>query len=468
MPRLTTDETAPELPARVRPGTAAGTRPDGHARARRRAARDGRRRHQAAPARLDPRGHVPRSWSSRRSCSSCSPRPSPARWSTAVFGLTAIMLFGTSAVYHRGTLVPPGHAVAAPARPHEHLPHHRRAPTRPLAVLLLPTDLGDTLLVVVWAGALLGLLARDLLARRAALGLRARLRRARLGGRLVYLPAVLPATGGPAIVWLVAGGGLAYSSAPSSTALKRPNPSPQWFGFHEIFHVLTVVGYGCHYVAVSIASYAPLSLRRDGHRPCSGGSPATGCCSRTREQRRAVEVAPSGTPRLSSSSSPTTPSGADDQRAPGDPLARLPDGHHGADVLDRPGHRQRAPLLALSSPAAHAAGHDEHLRARVDQPARATPGTAGRSRSARRTAGRRPRARAAGRRTGPGTSRSDSRCPNASYRCTLRYDPDELARRVHRDDRVHRAVVAARRPGRRASPPAPPRPSTCAAARAAS
>jgi hemolysin III len=37
---------------------------------------------------------------------------------------------------------------------------------------------------------------------------------------------------------------------------KRPNPSPRWFGFHEVFHVLTVVGYTCHYVAVSIASYS--------------------------------------------------------------------------------------------------------------------------------------------------------------------------------------------------------------------
>ena len=38
-------------------------------------------------------------------------------------------------------------------------------------------------------------------------------------------------------------------------ALKKPDPSPRWFGFHEIFHACTVAAFICHYIAVSIATY---------------------------------------------------------------------------------------------------------------------------------------------------------------------------------------------------------------------
>ena len=62
-------------------------------------------------------------------------------------------------------------------------------------------------------------------------------------------------SGGLAIVLLIAGGGLAYTLGAVVYGTKWPNPSPRWFGFHEIFHVLTVIGYGCHYIAVSMASY---------------------------------------------------------------------------------------------------------------------------------------------------------------------------------------------------------------------
>jgi hemolysin III len=59
--------------------------------------------------------------------------------------------------------------------------------------------------------------------------------------------------GGPAVVWLVAGGGLAYTLGAVVYGIKKPNPSPRWFGFHEIFHSLTVVGYTCHYIAAAMA-----------------------------------------------------------------------------------------------------------------------------------------------------------------------------------------------------------------------
>jgi hemolysin III len=61
---------------------------------------------------------------------------------------------------------------------------------------------------------------------------------------------------GPAVVWFLAAGGAAYTLGAVVYALKRPNPSPRWFGFHEVFHALTVIGFGCTYVSVSLATYA--------------------------------------------------------------------------------------------------------------------------------------------------------------------------------------------------------------------
>ena len=63
------------------------------------------------------------------------------------------------------------------------------------------------------------------------------------------------ATGGAAVVSLLAVGGVLYSVGGVVYALKRPNPSPRWFGFHEVFHALTLGAYVVHYIAVSIATY---------------------------------------------------------------------------------------------------------------------------------------------------------------------------------------------------------------------
>ncbi|MDM7830748.1 PAQR family membrane homeostasis protein TrhA [Cellulomonas edaphi] len=181
-----------------------------------------------------------------------SPTPA-AKWSTAVFGLSAVMLFGTSAIYHRGRWSPRVSAILR-RLDHTNIFLIIAGTYTPLAVLLLPAATARTLLIIVWSGALVGLLARVFW----------------LGApRWVYVPvyvalgwvavAFLPQfyrAGGAAIMWLVIAGGLAYTLGAVVYGLKRPNPSPRWFGFHEIFHALTVVGFTCHYVAVSTAAYA--------------------------------------------------------------------------------------------------------------------------------------------------------------------------------------------------------------------
>ena len=54
---------------------------------------------------------------------------------------------------------------------------------------------------------------------------------------------------------LVAAGGILYTLGGVVYGLKRPNPSPRWFGFHEVFHAFTLLAFITHYIAVSFATY---------------------------------------------------------------------------------------------------------------------------------------------------------------------------------------------------------------------
>lgn len=174
--------------------------------------------------------------------------PTPAaRWSTAVFGLATTALFSLSAVYHRGRWQA-GTLAVLRRLDHSNIFLVIAGTYTPLAVLLLPERTSLILLTVVWAGALIGIALRVFW----------------LGApRWLYVPIYialgwvavwfLPAfqrTGGPAVMWLVIAGGLGYTLGAVVYATKRPNPSPQWFGFHEIFHIGTLIGYTCHAIAI--------------------------------------------------------------------------------------------------------------------------------------------------------------------------------------------------------------------------
>jgi len=68
-------------------------------------------------------------------------------------------------------------------------------------------------------------------------------------GWIVVVPAyrVLPNLSAYSIVWLTAGG-LAYSLGAVIYAMKKPDPVPGWFGFHEVFHVFVLAGAGSHFL----------------------------------------------------------------------------------------------------------------------------------------------------------------------------------------------------------------------------
>ena len=59
--------------------------------------------------------------------------------------------------------------------------------------------------------------------------------------------------GGPLCFYLVVAGGLAYTLGALAYALKRPKLAPRVFGYHELFHVGTLIGAGLNFWALSVA-----------------------------------------------------------------------------------------------------------------------------------------------------------------------------------------------------------------------
>ncbi|MFC8504625.1 hemolysin III family protein [Pedococcus sp. NPDC057267] len=175
----------------------------------------------------------------------------PARIAATVFSVTAWLLFGTSAVYHRGNWSP---RVAAVLKRMDHSNIFLIiAGTYTPFAMLLPRAQATQMLLIVWIGAIAGVLFRVFWVG-APRWLYTPIYVA-LGWVAVFYMGPLLHFGGPAIVTLIAVGGVLYTVGALVYGIKRPNPSPRWFGFHEIFHTLTVAAFAVHYIAASMSLY---------------------------------------------------------------------------------------------------------------------------------------------------------------------------------------------------------------------
>lgn len=172
-----------------------------------------------------------------------------ARISAAVFTLCAVLLFGVSAVYHRGTWGP---RMAGFLRRFDHSNIFLIiAGTYTPFALLLPADQGRTMLLIVWIGAIAGVLFRVFWVG-APRWLYVPVYVA-LGWVAVFYLGPLLRGGGLLIIALVALGGVLYTLGALVYGIKRPDPSPRWFGYHEVFHSLTILAFVAHYAAASLA-----------------------------------------------------------------------------------------------------------------------------------------------------------------------------------------------------------------------
>lgn len=177
--------------------------------------------------------------------------PTPAaRLAALVFAVTGVLLFGTSALYHRGRWSPRT-AQVLKRWDHANIFLIIAGTYTPFAVMLLPPGQGQVLLWVVWSGAVAGVFFRVFWVgapRWLYTGVYIA-----LGWVAVFFLVPMWRTGGPLVVGLIALGGLCYTLGAVVYGLRRPNPSPRWFGFHEVFHAFTVAAFAAHWAAAYLS-----------------------------------------------------------------------------------------------------------------------------------------------------------------------------------------------------------------------
>ncbi|MFC8681698.1 hemolysin III family protein [Microbacterium ureisolvens] len=179
----------------------------------------------------------------------------PAKWASAVFMATSLLLFGNSALYHRFNWKPKTKAILKRID-HANILLLIAGTYTPIATLALPPGKGALLLVLVWSGALLGILFRVFWIN-APRWLYVALYLVLGWAAVMYIVDLFQANA--AMMVLVAVGGILYTLGAVVYALKRPNPWPGHFGFHEIFHVCTVLAFLCHWTACLLIALDPLS-----------------------------------------------------------------------------------------------------------------------------------------------------------------------------------------------------------------
>jgi hemolysin III len=182
----------------------------------------------------------------------CLSPTAATRVGSAVYTASAMLLFTVSAVYHRGRWSP---KVWAFLRRFDHANIFLliAGSYTPFTIVLLDGSARVILLSVVWSCAVLGVLFRVFWTE---------------APRWLYVPIYIAmgwaavgfanqfaAAAGAAVLTLMVVGGVLYTLGGVVYGLKKPNPNPHWFGFHEVFHSFTIAAFVVHYVGISIVTY---------------------------------------------------------------------------------------------------------------------------------------------------------------------------------------------------------------------
>ncbi|MGQ2910644.1 PAQR family membrane homeostasis protein TrhA [Aeromicrobium sp.] len=174
------------------------------------------------------------------------------RAGVAVFMVSALLLFGTSALYHTRTWSDEARVVWK-RLDHANIFLLIAGSYTPFSLLLLDTKEATIMLSLVWGGALAGVAFRVFW----------------VGApRWIYVPLYILLGWAAVLYWgefeenastavlalMVVGGGL-YTIGALVYGFKWPDPFPRWYGFHEVFHTLTIAAFIVHYIGVSLLAY---------------------------------------------------------------------------------------------------------------------------------------------------------------------------------------------------------------------
>jgi hemolysin III len=172
-----------------------------------------------------------------------------ATLAVAIYAVSLSALLGTSALYHRVNWTRPEVRRWMRRLDHSMIFFLIAGTYTPFALLVLNGPLADAILVVVWAGALIGAIVEMVW-----------IEHPKWVAALVYMSlgwvAVIAFPGmwqemGVGGTLLVAAGGLLYTVGAVVYATQRPNPNPRVFGYHEIFHALVILAAAAHFAAIA-------------------------------------------------------------------------------------------------------------------------------------------------------------------------------------------------------------------------
>lgn len=174
------------------------------------------------------------------------------RIGVAIFMVSSMMLFGVSAVYHRGTW---SDQVRGFWKRFDHANIFLliAGSYTPFSLLLLTPRHATIMLTLVWGGALLGVLFKIFWIG-APRWLYVPLYLLLGWAAVIYFPEFVD-NASPAVIVLLVAGGVLYSIGALVYGFKWPDPSPKYFGFHEIFHAFTIAAFIVHYIGVSLLAY---------------------------------------------------------------------------------------------------------------------------------------------------------------------------------------------------------------------
>ena len=172
-----------------------------------------------------------------------------ARVGAAVFAGAVVACFGASALYHRVTWTP---HVRLWMRRVDHAGVYLliAGTYTPVSLLVLHGAWRPAILAIVWTGSAAAIVLKFVWVRApkwlaAAIGIG-------LGWvAVVALPQLVTRLSVVEATLLIVGG-LAYTAGAVVYARRRPDPVPAVFGYHEVFHALTIVAVICQYVAIAL------------------------------------------------------------------------------------------------------------------------------------------------------------------------------------------------------------------------
>lgn len=172
----------------------------------------------------------------------------PAMVAATVYSLSLAAMFGISALYHRPTWRPPSRRWLR-RLDHAAIFLFIAGTYTPICLLVLEGVVGTIMLWSIWIAAALGMFKALFWAHAP-----------KIVTALVYIavgwlavptiPQLIVKIGLWAFILILAGG-LIYTAGAIIYAIRRPNPAPAVFGYHEIFHALVIAASICHFVVVA-------------------------------------------------------------------------------------------------------------------------------------------------------------------------------------------------------------------------